>query len=165
MADMSIRINNKEKKAYVILGAPHSATSFISKSLEASGVNMGSDTDGLFQNKSFVMLNSYILSKAGGTWHSPPSEDEIIKTNCSWKIRKFVEESESDFWGFKDPRTSLTIKNYLPYLGGDTYLICCFRRPKKVLESYAIEDKRVTIGLIDKYNKSIISAVTEFCEL
>lgn len=161
---MSIEIRNKESKTYMVIGAPHSATSFISKALEEQGVDMGNDMKGLYQNYDMLSSNRKMIRNAGGYWWDPPSEEEIIKNTVS-NIEKKIERNKAKFWGFKDPRTSLTAKAWFPYLDGDVYLICCFRKPEKVVESYKDLDSRVNRELIDHYNKSIISAIKEFVEL
>lgn len=161
---MSIEIRNKEPKTYVVFGVPHSATSFISKALEEQGVDMGNDMEGLYQNYDMFSSNEKMIRNAGGYWWDPPSEEEIIKNTVS-NIEKKIERNKAKFWGFKDPRTSLTAKAWFPYLDGDVYLICCFRKPEKVVESYKDSDSRVNRELIDHYNKSIISAIKEFVGL
>ncbi|MBN1168256.1 hypothetical protein JXA63_00040 [Candidatus Woesebacteria bacterium] len=160
---MSIKINNKEDKTYIVLGAPHSATSFISKILEESGVEMNNNMDKLYQDYTFWSTNVRILKKAGGSWDKPPSEKKILATKQDHRIKKHIKRKKSKMWGFKDPRTSLTIKKYLPHLDGDVYLICCFRKPKKILTRN--RSKKVTKKLLDRYNRSIISAIKEFVEL
>lgn len=170
---MSIDIKDKSNKTYVILGAPGSATSFISKALEDQGIKMNNPHSGIyepfFEDRQFVKLNTRILRRAGGSWIYPPSEEAIKAVDAKDEIIKKIARRKSKFWGFKDPRTSLTAKKYLPHLEGDVYLICCFRRPSKNLESWersgtvkSVKDKR---RLLNHINKSIISAIKEFCEL
>lgn len=162
---MSIEIRNKEDKTYMVLGAPHSATSFISKALEEQGVDMGNDMEEFYQNRDFVNLNQRMIWKCGGHWTNPPDEETLLTKGKINNIPSRIDKHKSDFWGFKDPRTSLTAKAYFPHLDGDVYLICCFRKPEKVVESYKDLDSRVNRKLIDHFNKSIISAIKEFVEL
>ncbi len=163
---MSIIINNKETKTYIVLGAPHSATSFMAKCLQKCGINMGKRMHpDLYQDKDFVGINQKILGKTSGYWHTPPSDEEIKKIDVSDSIKKVIKKKKSKFWGFKDPRTVLTIDHYLPHLeDNDTYLICIFRKPKRVLKSYK-HDKRITEDIIKIYNKKIIETIKRFCNV
>ena len=148
-------------KTYIVLGVPHSATSFISKSLEETGVQMNNDLRKYYEDSSFVELNTRILSKAGGSVSYPPKEEKILGLDFDEDIKRILEK---DLGGWKDPRTSLTVKKYFPHLDGDVYLICCFRKPQKIIESFEKDNKSIKRKTIDLINKSIISAIKEFCE-
>ncbi len=161
---MGLRIHNKERKTYVILGMLHSATSLISKALKDQGINMGKDLNKNLENQAFVSLNESILKNLGGTWSNPPSEENILGAEVGNQVKSAIGKNKEKFWGFKDPRTSLTIQHYLPYLGGDVYLICCFRKPDRIIKSFGGK-YGVNKKLIDRYNRSIIKAIKEFCEL
>lgn len=177
---MSIKIRNKEDKTYVVLGAPKSATSFISKMLEENGVEMHNDKRRgrleYYEDSEFIDLNVKILRSTGRSekrygLKRPPKEKLVLETNFNEEIQSLIKKRKSSRWGWKDPRTALTIKKFLPYLDGDTYLICCFRKPNKITESTRLwniagaKGKGLSKEKIDKYNKSIISAIKEFCEL
>lgn len=164
---MSINIHNKEDKAYMILGAPHSATSFIAKALKACGVTMRFNMMSFFQSAKVVELNDKILRKAGGRWNDPPSEENILKTDFEDEIKRVISEKKEKMWAIKDPRFSLTGKKFLKHMEGDVYLICCFRKPRRVIESYKYHRKKEYIDkkFVDKYNKSIIKIIKDFCEL
>ncbi len=160
---MGIKITNKEDKTYVILGAPHSATSFIAQSLSKNGVKMHHSSTKNYEDWDFVKLNKRIIRKVGGHDLALPTEKEIMSVNAGGnRIIKVIKSKKGKKWGFKDPRTSLTIKKYLPHLDGDVYLICCFRKPEKILQG---RDERTNKKFIDHYNKAIISAIKEFVEL
>ena len=161
---MSTNIHDKDDKTYIVLGAPHSATSFIAKCLEDAGVSMGSNMAKLYQDSNFVYINQQMIRQAGGRWNKPPSEKKILAIDLSQRIVKLIKWKKKKFWGFKDPRTSLTAKAYFPHLDGDAYLICCFRKPDKVVKSFG-GNKGVNRKLIDRYNRSIVSAIKEFCKL
>lgn len=162
---MSIKIHNNENKTYVVLGAPHSATSLMSKALNLAGVDMGNIRHtGLFQDSEFVGINKQILASTGKAWHDPPTEEAVLNTDFDSTIKDAIKKrNKIKFWGFKDPRTAITIRKYLPYLQGDPYLFCCFRKPEKVVASYS-NDRRVSRELIDIYNERIISAIKIFLQ-
>lgn len=162
---MSITINNKEDKVYMILGVPHSATSFVARAFKEAGVHVPSNMVGLYQTGDITKLNDKILKKAGGSWKEPPTEKEIQKVDVKEKIKSIFKKKKKKMWAFKDPRLSLTGKHFLPHMDGDSYLICCFRKPEKVIESYEATEDCVDKKFVDKYNKSIISIIKEFVEL
>jgi len=168
---MSIEMHDKSDKTYIVLGAPGSATSLISKALEEQGVDMGnckrSDKEKFYENREFVNFNTKILHSSGGWWGDPPSEEAIDKLDFDNRIQKKIKKyKKSPMWGFKDPRASLTIRKYLKHLEGDVYLICCFRKPEGVIARWK-RDGLVTASkeLVDRFNQSIINAIKEFVEL
>jgi hypothetical protein len=161
---MNISIRNKEDKTYLVLGAPHSATSFVAKSLHDQGVDMCVTRRDLYQSRSLMARNDKILKEAGGSWRNPPSEERIMEVTDSY-ARNFVKRHKGKMWGFKDPRLSLTVKKFLPYLEGDVYMIACFRKPDKIVESYKDLDNTVNRPLVDEYNRRTIDAIKEFVEL
>ena len=112
-------------KIVIVLGMHKSGTSMVAGSLKKLGVNMGKDTTpdstnplGHFEDKEFVTLNSQILKKAGGSWTNPPAKEKILiqKEYFLRKIESLIQKQKSELWGWKDPRTCLTIELYLPYL-------------------------------------------------
>lgn len=149
---MTIKINSKEEKTYIVLGCPNTATSFISKLLEMGGVKMGNRKKGwhkdFYEDPEFLRLNKLMIR------HPEKNYDKEIKA--------LIEKKRSKFWGWKDPRSSFTVDKYLKYLNNDVYLICCFRKPEKILKSWKGKYNK---QLIDSYNKEIIKVLKEFCEL
>jgi hypothetical protein len=175
---VSIKIKDKARKVYLVIGCHGTATSLVIRGLRRCGVNIGNRLIArVYENMRFQRLNNWILKRAGGTWYDPPSEEAIMAVMADERIRAVMKDYEDEpMWGFKDPRTSLTGKHYLSHLGDvDAYLFCCFRKPDRLLASL----KRKTTGLfdeqfaeehidkdlIDRYNQSIISLIQEFCEL
>ena len=114
-------------------------------------------------------VNSYLLKAVNATWCDPPSAEAVKKSQKGNKHirRKLKERMRKKFWAIKDPRLSLLVTRYFPYLTGDIYLFCCIRKPDKVLESFKGRryEEDVNIELIDHYNRSIVDAIEEFCEL
>ena len=147
-------------KAFVILGMHRSATSLVAGGLNKFGVNMGSNfikSDrgnpmGYWENKKFRILNGEILHRAGGSWDNPPPRDKILalKNEFAPRIKDLIKESELPLWGWKDPRTILTIELYLPYLK-NPHFICCFRDPMEVAKSLQRRNKfPLEKGLVSK---------------
>ena len=160
---------------YIILGMHRSATSFLAKCLKLGGVNIGKNLlgagrgnpEGHFENLDFLNLNDEILFGAGGSWKNPPSEEAIHKSaeRLKEKIKETIKRNKSELWGWKDPRTALTIQEYLPYLDDEVYLISIFRNPRKVAESLNRRDGMPIeqgIKLAQEYNRRIIKQLTNF---
>jgi len=128
-------------KTFVVLGFPRSATSLIAKGL-FNEIYMGEDflepnewnVHGYFENKKFLDLNNKILKAAGGGWRDVPSEAAILEKGAKFsnEIQDLIksESAGKDHWGWKEPRTTLTIRLYLPYLE-NPHFIFCLRDPKE----------------------------------
>jgi hypothetical protein len=97
-----------------------------------------SNPHGHYENWAFIKLNGQILRRAGGDWDSPPPRKAILQagTELSNKIERTVQEASRghDLWGWKDPRTTLTIECYLPFIE-NPHFVCVFRSPEEVARS------------------------------
>jgi len=101
----------------VILGMHRSGTSLVAGLLHHLGVFMGenditSDPWQHYEDPTFVSLNQQLLSSAGGSWSKPPSAEAIWRFSHQYneRIQRLLRERSSfSHWGFKDPRTCLTI--------------------------------------------------------
>lgn len=150
-----------------------SATSLAAKGLHDAGVHMGEDLigsdssnpHGHFENRRFVELNNAILGRAAtnGRWDNPPTHEQIIAAGraLSNRIEQLVamESSGHELWGFKDPRTTLTIECFWPYLE-NPHLVVCFRNPVEVAVSLQKRDGFPLargMGLANEYNKRILN--------
>jgi len=120
-------------KTVIVLGMHRSGTSMVAGVLKKLGVNMGKDTTpdrrnplGHFENKEFVNLNDQILKKAGGSWMNPPAKEKILQQKNYFliKIESLIQKQKSGIWGWKDPRTCLTIEFYLPHLINPYFIVC-----------------------------------------
>lgn len=110
-----------------------SGTSMLSAILHKLGVYMGTsfysnnkgNLIGHYENNDFFQLNQWILHSAGGSWKSPPSKQAILnqKAKIQSSIIQLIKNSEKELWGWKDPRTCLTIKLYLPFLKNPHFLL------------------------------------------
>ena len=134
------------QKTFIVLGMHRSATSLVGMGLAKSNVHIGEtllaptehNPYGHWEDVDFVRANNEILRAAGGSWDNPPPEEAIIavgKRNAH-QIAKFIMKKShgKELWGWKDPRTTLTIRCYLPYLE-NPHFIACFREPMEVAKS------------------------------
>lgn len=162
-------------KVFVVLGMHRTATSLIAKGLAMSGINMGenllppspSNPFGHWEDPVFVELNRKILIQAGGNWDKPPSEKKILESGYffSKEICGLIRSKEkNELWGWKDPRTTLTIKCYLPYLRSP-HFISCFRNIDEIAESlkkrnnFTIEKG---LQLASEYNVRLLKFLKEW---
>ena len=164
----------KTTKTFIVLGMHRSATSLVAGGLHNFGVDMGKKLLGgpdsnynELEDMDFLRLNWKILKEAGGSWDNPPSEKKILalKEKFAPEIKKLV-ENKSGLWGWKDPRTTLTIKLYLPYLK-NPHFICCFRDPLEVAKSlYKRQKMPIEKGLklAGIYNQRLLKFLRELYE-
>jgi len=159
-----------------------SATSLTARCLHENGeVHMGEDLlvglsdnpKGHYENKRFLHLNIEILKAAGGDWDRPPSRSAIMqqKDRFNSKIRSLVKQEmeiakkEGHIsWGFKDPRTVLTIDLYMPHLENPQF-ICCYRDPMDVAKSMLTRNKMPIekgLKLARTYNSRIHEFMNEW---
>lgn len=130
-------------KIYIVLGSGRSGTSFVSESLERSGVSMGQFENKRYhknkENQALLALNKKILRAAGGDEFDIPSRKKIkaVIGDYEGEIKEFVKKHRRPFWGFKDPRLALTLEFILPYIEGDIYLIYTERDTEESAKSLA----------------------------
>ena len=174
-------------KAFVVLGMHRSGTSLISKSLRHE-ISIGDRVItqvtkghlyGHYENEDFVELNKKILKSAGGDeFLNIPPEGAILSQAKRFKseIEKTVKKNSKghDIWGWKDPRTTLTAKLYLPYLE-DSHFVCIFRKPSEVVKNFykrhltnTDNHPIYTISQIQamarEYNSRLMKFIAEFLE-
>ena len=132
----------------IVLGMHRSGTSMVSGVLERLGVDMGEDQPGRqisnplghFEDGDFLVLNNKILSLAGGAWDDPPALAQIMSLSetligeIQFLVSSRRKSNKEGLWGWKDPRTSLTINLYLPYLK-NPFIVWCQRDPEEVARS------------------------------
>lgn len=122
----------------VVLGMHRSGTSLLAGILHRLGVNMGErfreadehNPDGYFEDLDWRDLNKLLLAETGGTWYQPPDLESIMTLSengylCQ-EVRNLVEHkldaNGTRLWGFKDPRTCLTIPFLHPFLPNPAYV-------------------------------------------
>lgn len=148
----------------VVLGMHRSGTSFIAQILNKLGVEL-SDTlvgpkrdnpDGFFEDL-YVVTQNKLIEEILGRSHSRPSG--IFRNPSGWlrnegvidighNLRNYIStsvaESESDLWGFKDPRTMRWIRLYLEIfdeLQIAPAFIVCLRNPSSIIRSMSVRSE------------------------
>ncbi len=154
-------------QAFVILGMHRSGTSMLASIIQALGVFIGDEllpagvgnSYGYFENVQFIGLNDLILMACGGSWENPPPLEKLLEVESKFKdsIIAVIRANERSKWGWKDPRTAITIWLYHPHLENPSYLYIK-RDPFAVAQSLQRRDgSSIEKGLYlaEKYRVSI----------
>lgn len=133
-----------------ITGMHRSGTSMVARLLNLCGLSLGppdrmmppgaDNPRGFWENVDIAVLNESILADLGGSWHalplmkagweSAPALDPL-KGRAITVIRDLAGQEP---WGWKDPRTSLTLA-FWKRLIGDLKVVICLRNPLAVARS------------------------------
>ena len=159
------------QKTVVILGMHRSGTSMVAGMLECLGVDLGEDQPGKqwsnplghYEDVDFLSLNKDILSAAGGSWDNPPGKSAILAQGDKFqsRINELISRKKNQDtgspWGWKDPRTSLTIDLYYPYLHNPTFIWC--RRDQNAVSRSLLKRNKIKIPdgleLLEYYENQI----------
>ncbi|NLT07374.1 MAG: hypothetical protein GXY03_13845 [Solirubrobacterales bacterium] len=134
-----------------VLGVGRSGTSLAARALNRLGVDLGDEDTmlppgeanpkGFWEQRDVVALNDQILAALGGEWWRPPPrppgwERWDVVAPFRERIAELVERhfGGSPRWGFKDPRTTLTLPLWRSVVGEFDYVIC-LRNPLEVIAS------------------------------
>lgn len=130
-------------KTFVVLGNARSGTTLATGILKALGVAMDADygepdinaPKGFYESLDAHLINTKIFQLAAretliedidAHW-SPPEHHDILaqKPFVEQDIIDFVKKSSAnhELWGFKNPKTSLTIDLFLPHLENPHFII------------------------------------------
>jgi hypothetical protein len=149
--------------AVVVLGMARSGTSAITRLLELLGMELGpaqallppagENSKGFFEHRPIVQINKELLERMGGSWSEPPRFAQGWERDPGLEdLRKRAREllaadfGSAPLWGFKDPRTSLTLPFWDELLGREAGYVICHRRP---LDSARSLEQRNGIRLDD----------------
>lgn len=140
-----------------VLGMHRSGTSVITKAANLLGVYLGPDEHlmgpakennpkGFWEHELLTDLNDEILSALGGNWHEPPvfapgweSAPELADLRRRAAELLAGEFASAELWGWKDPRTCLTLPFWQQLLPSMQYVIC-IRNPVDVARSLERRD-------------------------
>jgi hypothetical protein len=138
------------------LGMHRSGTSLVSRLLNLLGVYLGElpsisksgwdNPKGYWEHHPLALLNDEILDRFGGRWDEPPAFP--VRWTADPRLSDLREKArqllERDFagqpvWGWKDPRTCLTVPFWQELIGPMRYVVC-LRNPCAVLASLSSRD-------------------------
>jgi len=151
-------------KTFVILGCHRSASSLVAKALHEAGVHMGDELlsglpdnpEGHFEDMDFLKKNVELLG--GNIWNDV--NRELTDADTSALI---AAKNVHPLWGWKDPRTVLTIEKYYVHLD-DPIIIGLFRKPEIVAKSMARRgdiSEQDALALAKAYNRKIIDFLSK----
>jgi hypothetical protein len=143
----------------VILGMHRSGTSFLVRTLNLAGLWLGGDDQlhtiegrakignpkGNYENNEGIAINDAILARSGGSWYNPPNQ-LITNADDAARIVAFCNAlargrpNEYRRWGWKDPRTVLTLDIWLEALKSNIFIVGSYRHPSAVAKSLAARD-------------------------
>jgi glycosyltransferase involved in cell wall biosynthesis len=159
---MTFEAHSPPGSAVVVLGMARSGTSAVTRLLALLGVELGPEeallapagenAKGFFEHRGIMGVNKELLERMGGSWVQPPRLPEgwqrdagLEDLRCRGRELIAADFAGARLWGFKDPRTSLTLPFWEELLGQARYVIC-HRRP---LDSARSLEQRDGIRLDD----------------
>lgn len=134
----------------IVLCCHRSGSSMIAAMLHGLGVDMGAghlmppssaNPLGYFEDTRFVNLNERILRSVGGSWNVNVTPDDLrcVRERFSGEMWDLV-RPRAWLWGWKDPRTALTISLWEPCLVNPSYVVV-LRDPRAIAQSLQKRDK------------------------
>ncbi len=149
------RRDNK-RMPFAVVGMHRSGTSMVARLLNLAGIELGDpdamlpptefNEEGHWENRTFLDINDRILERFGGSWDTPPLfsagwQDLPDLDPLRTEATDFVDWTfaAGTQWGWKDPRTTLTIpfwRRVIPELR----FVVCVRNPLDVAASLETRD-------------------------
>lgn len=154
----------------IVLGCHASGTSLVSHLMIQLGVHMGNHFIGpvrgfpVYEDGDFVRMNARIMKDAGGNWSNPPLVRRVKATAGKPYFAKAIpqliaKKTQKKVWGWKDPRTSITIPAYHEHLQSPHY-VTVFRDRRAVAKSIlkrgpSAKNLHQWMDVASKYNEAI----------
>lgn len=145
---------NDSQPVICVAGMHRSGTSMVARLLSLCGVYLGSpenlsrsapdNPQGFWENPEFVELNDNLLAMVHAGWDLPPAEFEWAPcpelTASLTKATQLIERSAAHQpWGWKDPRSCLTLPFWLRLIP-NLKVIICLRNPLEVAGSLTVRN-------------------------
>lgn len=155
----------------LLLGMHRSGTSCLAGSLQQRGLYLGEvyesrphNRKGNRENQRIMDLNNAVLAASDARWDRPPPAGLRWDTACAAEREAIVAGLEAGSagaaWGFKDPRTLLTLPFWRERLP-DARLVATFRHPARVARSLHARDPSMSIeaglALWAAYNERLLA--------
>lgn len=134
-----------------VLGMHRSGTSLLTRILNIIGVDLGShpvfiepgadNPKGYWEHLEICLINEAILKRHGGSWDEPPLlppgwETSAAIDDLRHRAQQLINDqfARVQLWGWKDPRSCLTLPFWQQLLPEMRYIIC-LRNPVDVARS------------------------------
>jgi hypothetical protein len=155
----------RPERVITVLGMHRSGTSCLAGSLEQQGLFLGDvNTAAPFNRRGnresfdIMHLQADVLEANGGAWDRPPPAVEWQAEHLDRARQILADHAEHPVWGFKDPRTLLTLGGWRK-LVPDLQTVGIFRYPLRVAQSLENRnnfDLGTSLGLWRQYNERLI---------
>lgn len=144
-------IDRHAPRVICVLGMHRSGTSLITRMLNLLGVDVGPEQKllsadkfnptGFWEHQPFVDVNDEIFNRLGGTWRDLPVfpdgwDGAASLSDLRDRATGLVDEAfgRSPVWGWKDPRTCMTLRFWQQVMPPMRYVLC-LRNPVDVARS------------------------------
>jgi len=158
-------------QAVLILGMHRSGTSCLAGSLQEAGLYLGEvntaaphNAKGNRESRAIMNLQDDLLHANGGDWDTPPEQVVWQQEHRARRDAIIATYPTDRIWGFKDPRTLLTLPGWLEVLSSVRF-VGTFRHPLAVAASLnarngiAIEK---SLALWTTYNRLLLDYQRQF---
>lgn len=153
-----------------VIGMHRSGTSCLAGTLQQRGLFLGEVSEsnannpkGNRENARVIQLNDDVLENSDGAWHRPP--ESLRWTRAHRRVRdQIIEDFDAgghQSWGFKDPRTLLTLPFWREALP-DLAFAGTFRHPLLVVASLQKRNNmptEIALGLWRAYNLLLLEII------
>ena len=150
-----------------------SGTSCLAGSLQQRGLHLGKvhewrpyNLKGNRENQRIMDLNNAVLTHSDGSWDCPPERlawDQACVDERDAIVRQ-LQDGCAGAWGFKDPRTLLTLAFWREGIA-DLRMVGTFRHPAQVARSLQARDARMSLAqgleLWRMYNQRLLDCHAE----
>ena len=150
----------------LILGMHRSGTSCLAGSLQEAGLYLGEvntaaphNAKGNRESRVIMDLQDDLLRANGGNWDAPPPK---VVWSAEHRVRRdaIIATYPTDrIWGFKDPRTLLTLPGWLEALPSPVHFVGTFRHPLAVAASLHARNGvalEKSLALWETYNRRLL---------
>ena len=142
------------QKVVCVLGMNRSGTTLATRLLNLMGVELGDDLVrpaadnpvGFWEPRGIVRLNEQLLRALHGSWQALPALEpgweqapELDGLRARAQTLLDAQFADRALWGFKDPRSCLTLPFWKPLLP-PLHHVLCVRHPRDVVRSVAHRD-------------------------
>jgi hypothetical protein len=164
---LAVPAESRPQRVICVLGMHRSGTSCLAGSLEQQGLFLGEVNTAAPWNKrgnrerfDVMNLQEDVLRVSGGSWDRPPSPVEWAPEHYEGARTILAEHAGAPVWGFKDPRTVLTLEGW-ERLVPDLDAVAIFRHPLRVARSLQSRNEMpiaAGLALWKAYNDRLLDA-------
>jgi len=173
--------HESEKSTIITTGMHRSGTSFTAALLQSAGVDLGqrllgcheSNPRGHFENRDFVEFHRKVLQSQGINEAGYTLQEKIdVEEHYVEEAQQIISENSiSQLWGWKDPRTSLFLDFWADLLPNSLFLMI-YRSPWEVVDSLyrrgtdslILSHPELAVKVWIRYNKKLLDFYDNFPE-